>query len=381
MPRRSQGPRLYWREKPGQAPYWEIRDRSDSGPIRISTGTDRREEAERALQDYLDRKYRPSGPARPEELTIGQVLEIYAEEHAPHTADPDRISYAIEALIPFWGDIYVSEVRGALCRRYAKTRVHKKTGAKISDGTVRRELGTLHAALAHAAREGHLIGVAPAVVLPDKPDPKQRWLTRQEAAWLLRAARNLNSDGRHLADFIVCGLYTGSRKATILALHLDTPSISGGHVDTVNGILYRKPQGKVATKKKQGVARPPEKYMAKLRRQVRDGRHYVVERKIMVKGVETRARVGDIRKGWARAIELAETMAAKKHVKMDLSDVTPHTLKHTAITWALQNGADFWAAAGYFSTSVETLQEVYGHHHPDWQDSAREAAGRMGKKS
>ncbi|NDV53853.1 tyrosine-type recombinase/integrase [Yangia sp. PrR003] len=376
MPRRSQGPRLHWRERSGRASYWEIRD---TGDVRISTSTDSRAKAEEALQDYLDRKLRPSGPARPQELTVGQVLEYYAEEHAPQTADPARIAYAIEALAPFWGSIFVSEVKGALCRRYASQRVHKKTGKPIAAGTVRRELGTLQAALRHAAAEGHLIGTAPIVKLPAKPDAKERWLTRQEAAWLLRAARKLNSDGRHLQDFILCGLYTGSRKATILALHIDTPSISGGHIDTVNGLLYRKPQGKIETKKKQGVARLSGKYLSKVRRQAKNGRHYVVERTITRKGKETRAMVGDIRKGWARAIELAEDMAAKKDIKLDLTDVTPHTLKHTAITWALQSGADMWSAAGYFSTSMETLEEVYGHHHPDWQKGASEAAGKAGK--
>ena len=46
-------------------------------------------------------------------------------------------------------------------------------------------------------------------------------------------------------------------------------------------------------------------------------------------------------------------------------DVTAHTLRHTAPTWAMQNGADLWQAAGYFGMTVETLERVYGHHHPD----------------
>jgi integrase len=45
-------------------------------------------------------------------------------------------------------------------------------------------------------------------------------------------------------------------------------------------------------------------------------------------------------------------------------DVTPHTLRHTAVTWAMQGGADLWEAAGFFGISVETLERVYGHHRP-----------------
>jgi integrase len=59
-----------------------------------------------------------------------------------------------------------------------------------------------------------------------------------------------------------------------------------------------------------------------------------------------------------------------------LEDVTPHTLKHTAITWALQNGASIWDAAGFFATSAETIQKVYGHHAPDYQESALRAVER-----
>jgi integrase len=58
--------------------------------------------------------------------------------------------------------------------------------------------------------------------------------------------------------------------------------------------------------------------------------------------------------------------------------ITPHVLKHTAITWALQKGATIWDAAGYFDTSTATIEKVYGHHSPDHQSSAVEAVNRRG---
>ena len=33
----------------------------------------------------------------------------------------------------------------------------------------------------------------------------------------------------------------------------------------------------------------------------------------------------------------------------------------------MRKGADIWAAAGHLGMSVETLQRVYGHMHPDFQ--------------
>src|ERR1700719_3097040 len=49
---------------------------------------------------------------------------------------------------------------------------------------------------------------------------------------------------------------------------------------------------------------------------------------------------------------------------------TPHTLRHTAATWLMQNGVDPWQAAGFLAMSVKTLLEVYGHHHPEYLKDA-----------
>jgi hypothetical protein len=45
--------------------------------------------------------------------------------------------------------------------------------------------------------------------------------------------------------------------------------------------------------------------------------------------------------------------------------VTPHTLRHTAATWLMQAGVNKWEAAGFLGMSVEMLDQVYGHHHPN----------------
>lgn len=289
------------------------------------------------------------------------VLTLYAEGHAGDVADPKRIGYAITALTEFWGDLPVSAITGATCRRYAKHRDR-------SDGTVRRELGTLRAAINYAHKEGFLT-TPQAVSLPSKPVAKDRWLTRREAAWLLRAARNLRIDGRHLQWFILCGLYTGRRKRAILALHIDTPSTTGGHIDTVAGILYAEARGKRETAKRKGTARLPERYLSHLRRQARNGRRYVVQD-------HTGKRVADIRKGWERAVRLAEAMARAKGIDIDLTGVTPHTLKHTAITWAIQRGATIPDAASFFATSAATIERTYWHHSEDHQKTAVEAMNR-----
>ena len=55
--------------------------------------------------------------------------------------------------------------------------------------------------------------------------------------------------------------------------------------------------------------------------------------------------------------------------------LTPHTLRHTAATWVMQAGVDKCEAAGFLGMTVEMLDRVYGHQHPDY---LRKAARRLG---
>jgi integrase len=58
-------------------------------------------------------------------------------------------------------------------------------------------------------------------------------------------------------------------------------------------------------------------------------------------------------------------------------DVVPHVLRHTGVTWGMQNGMDIWDASGYFGMTVQVLTDVYGHHHPD---HLRNAAAKMARR-
>jgi integrase len=60
---------------------------------------------------------------------------------------------------------------------------------------------------------------------------------------------------------------------------------------------------------------------------------------------------------------------------------TPHTLRHTAATWLMQEGADEWVSAGYLGMSVEVLRSTYGHHHPDFMKGAMDAITSKKKRS
>ena len=53
-----------------------------------------------------------------------------------------------------------------------------------------------------------------------------------------------------------------------------------------------------------------------------------------------------------------------------LPGVTRHTLRHTRATWMAQRGVPLFEAAGFLGMTTKTLESVYAHHHPDWQEGA-----------
>jgi integrase len=237
----------------------------------------------------------------------------------------------------------VADVTIEMCAKY-----NKKRGR--SAGTVRRELGVLRAAINWSHKHGRLTRPV-AVELPDRPEPRDRWLTRQEAARLLRSARTKQSR-LYMPLFILIGLYTGRRKEAILSLRWPQVDLDRGVID------FRRP-GEAETNKRRGKVRISFRLLPHLRRARRRGSDlgHVVH--------NHGERIGDVKKGFAAACQRA-----------GIEGVTPHSLRHTAATWIMQAGVPLWEASGFLAMGVETLQRVYAHHSPDYMRSAADAVGR-----
>ena len=264
---------------------WVIRD----GPSKISTScaAEDRAGAERALGDYLASKYRPNrGRGRhPSEILIADVLAIYLTDVAPRHAREDETKQRVLALDAWWQDKTLADVNGASCRAYVDHRTSqrwksarpKKTGREprmVTTAAARRELEDLRSAINHHRREG-LCSEIVSVVLPPRGVIRERWLTRSEAARLLWAAwraRQAMRDGdtqravgRHVARFILVGLYTGTRSAAICGAAL-MPTVGRGHVDLEAGVFYRLAIGRQQTKKRQPPVPIPKRLLAHMRR-------------------------------------------------------------------------------------------------------------------
>jgi integrase len=198
------------------------------------------------------------------------------------------------------------------------------------------------------------LDAVPLVTLPPRSDPRQRWLTGDEAAQLLWASRQVP----HLSRFIRVGLYTGTRSRALLGLSW-LPSTHTGWVDLDAEIIYRRGNDQRKTNKQQTPHPIPSRLLPHLRRWRETDRKFGIKHVIHYQGEP----VIKLRRSWTTARSAAGLG----------DDVTPHTLRHTAATWLMQRGVDAWEAAKYLGMTVETLERVYGHHHPDYLKQAKNA--------
>jgi integrase len=353
MPARAKGPRLWLRkertDRTGtvRKAVWIIRDDNNTQSTGCAAHDIRG--AEKALQSYLANKHASeAAKARnrhPSLIPIADVLNFYARTVAPNHVRPHETAQRLAAIADFAGDDMLSAVSGEWCREYASRR---------PAGAARRELEDLRAAINRHRREG-LCSEIVEVLIPPAGVGRDRWLTRDEAAKLIWAAwryreTQLNNvtnrrPRRHVARFILAGLYTGTRAAAVCGAALKQTE-GRGWIDTERGVFYRRPAGKRETKKRQPSVQLPPRILAHLRRWKRLGQDFAVE--------WNGEAVKSVRKAFAACVKTAK-----------LKDVTPHVLRHTAATWLMQAGTDPWQAAGYLGMTLEMLLERYGHHHPD----------------
>jgi len=270
------------------------------------------------------------------------------------------------ALTDFFEGNAVVDVTPQTCGSYVEKRGRSK-------GTVRRELGVLRAAINHAHKFGWITRPV-AVELPERPEPRDRWLDRTEAARLIRGARTPQAR-LYMPLYILIGLYTGRRKEAILSLRWP-------QVDLERGVINFEIVGRKRTNKKRGVIPIPPRLLPHLRRARRRGTDlgYVIH--------DHGERIGDIKKGFAGACERAGLVRWINQgegtidgrpctLVRPVPTASPHTLRHTAATWIARDGeTSLEDAADYLGMSVETLREVYRHHHPDFLRGAAESIGR-----
>lgn len=331
---------------------WTVSGRS----LRRSTRTRDRDQAETARAAFVLGSG-SSEPLDPKDVRIDAVLESYYARHAKHLPSAVQARIAIDSLKDFYGVASVKTISARNHERY----IAECREEGLSAASINQRLTRLRAGLRMAQKDGDLVA-APFVPSLTESAPRPEFLDHEQAAALIKGAARWP----HVALYIQLALATGARTSAILQLTWDRVDLAARTVD------FRLP-GVVHARKGRAVTALPTPLVRALRAQQK---------------VAVSANViewdGRPIKSIKRSFRLAAAEAKQPHV-------TPHILKHTAVSWALRVASP-WVVSGMTATSVRTLQKVYGKHMVgdlrqaaeavavDWNTRKRRAKTKNGTK-
>lgn len=307
-----------------KSPYWYIQY-YEGRSRRISTGYRigaQDHEAQLALAAFILERERPTA-REPDKLMVAQALKDYYEEHAQYLPSAEQAQYSEAKLIDFFGTLFVNQLTPSRINNYVRNWQEKKR----SNGTIRRDLQHLIAALNHEVKEQRLI-YAPRFKLPPPPAPRQRILSSDEINRLLAQCR-----ADHLRNFVILMLDTGQRPGAIERL-------TWFQVDFENGIIHFDKDGRQQTNKRKKPVPMSDQVLKLLARLYKTRQtEYVLE----IKRKKAKAvPAGCVRKAFERACSNA-----------GLEDVSRYTLRHTFVNDLDEMGVD-----------EKTMGELVGHTNP-----------------
>lgn len=224
-------------------------------------------------------------------------------------------------LVPFLAAKPMSGIESFDIERYKKDR--RSAGA--AKATVNRELATLSHLLNQAVEWKWIKSKSAKIVRFKEDNQRIVYLTDEQCAALIEAAASDHNENIHA--FVMVGLHTGMRHAEILAVRRED-------VDVGKRVIWV-PQAKAGSRE-QPITRELAEYLGKRMDMLPPGCEWMFPSPGSASG-----HVHTIRKAFRRSAERAG---------LDPDQITPHTLRHTAVTHLVQAGVD-----------LPTVQRISGH--------------------
>ena len=284
--------------------------------------TDPREASARAAARY-------AALTRPAGKTVAALWESYTLDKTGR-AVLDTMRHTWKAISPVFGHLEGEAVNVEDCRSYTKMR--REAGK--SDGSIWTELGHLRTVLVWAKAQ-KLITDAPKIERPTKPDPKERYLTREEVGKMMDCAKV-----PHIRLAILLLISTGARATAALELTWD-------RVDLQRNIIQLRNRFDKTPRK--GRATVPMN--ATLRAELVEAKKAALTQNVIEWAGSP---VKSIKKGIKAAAAAAK-----------LDEVSPHVFRHSAAVWLVEDGHSFEEVAQFLGHSdVRLTYKVYGRFSP-----------------
>tara|TARA_Y100000310_G_scaffold333986_1_gene412701 strand:- start:6715 stop:7680 length:966 start_codon:yes stop_codon:yes gene_type:complete len=267
-----------------------------------------------------------------------------------------RLQDACKPLLQFFGNSDVTQLKETDVEQYSAYR-----SQFVSDGTIKREVGTLSAAFNHAIKKHHwrIENPCTKAELPKEPKGRVRFLTYEEAKALLRVAGNLlDQQGRSLSnqykspvlrDFIELALNTGCRKGEVLHL-------KWSNIDFANRLIHLEntKSGEWQTVPINEEARQVLVRRMRLRDEVCPDTPWVFFHLTSALNTKVGDRVKNVRKAFSTACKRA-----------GIEDFHIHDLRHTFASWLVMNGTPLFEVSKLLRHASIQMTERYAHLAPD----------------
>jgi integrase len=252
--------------------------------------------------------------------TVEDVWTAYRHDREKDGKLVKNFDWDWKALKPRFGSMEVDAITADVCRAYAVERIE----AGKSVGTVWTELTRLRSCINWAFKR-RIIPSSPYVWVPTKPEPKQRVMSEEEVLALLDACKV-----PHIRLFVILAITTSARSAAICQLKWSQVDFDAGSID-----LRTKETPNVLTKRT-GKGRAEVPMTAEARAALLEAKKGALSDWVIEWDGEP---VKKVRKGFQAAVDAAK-----------LEGVTPHTLRHTVLTWLDEDGIP-----------IERISKLAGH--------------------
>lgn len=304
----------------------------DAGGVRrrYRLGTTDKAEATRLATSRYAELTRPSGTTVAD-LWGGYILDMEGRAVA------GTMSHTWKALEKRFGPMEAEAISIADCRAHTAERRAFRSPRHpngIQDGTIHTELGHLRMVLLWA-KKNKLIADAPHIERPQKPEPKDAHLTRDEVRALIDAAK-----APHIALAVRLMIGTGARNEASLQLTWD-------RVDFERRMIrLRNPFDKSRRKGRATVPINDTLFAALNEARRLSVTNFVVEW------------AGEPIKSIKRGLKAAG-------VAIGRPDVSPHMLRHSAAVWMAEDGHSMDEISQYLGhDDVKTTTRIYARFSP-----------------
>lgn len=294
---------------------------------RRSTGTGDYSEAVQELARFLTVREADDSKS----LTVRQVFDRYIRYHSTPRGNEVTDRRCLRVPLVAFGDWTAAGIKDQDVEFYIRRRMSGAYGEKpVVASTVRREIVALQAMLNYGCKKGMVPKDRFALPKPSDGEPRQAWISEQDQTVIVEKMNGAPLDVRL---FFRLALTYGVRKGAIMDLRF------GPQVDFIGGSIdFHVPGARVTRKRRPAVpmtasvrADLEEMFSSKKRGET-----------VCDKATPDRYRrfMEDIGYGW----------------------VTPHVLKHSAITLMLRDGVEPGDVARLTATDLRTIYRVYRHH-------------------